>query len=396
MNKKMALVALIAVIVVLLVSFSNHNEKTGKTPATNFPYTTSCGTEEALPTGLSKEYKDGYIKMCQWLGEKIDELKPAQYKPMLFTGFHLPISYELYPYTNSADDIKFLDMLNELDVDVVGVGIRAPESHTSAQLERFDALFNEVRKRNLKLKIWYFGGAFNSKAEYIEKGYRATKDIIERWHPDYYTIVHEPTTQERAYNFEMSPEEWQEYIRKSGDIAKGIYPNVKTGVTVVNSASDIKYIDYFVQIPNLDNVGFDIYNTWGLCNDPICNGGNALEQKIDLIQSHGKKVWIEETWLSTQWKRPKTDPPQRFEGFDQSNRAIWDAKWMRFITYYAQKHNIEAVEPFFTNYFILYPDYDPYLNEEKYIKDYKKALYDGKRTPTFYELEDVIKEVKQK
>ena len=209
MNKKVLIIPII--IAVLAIAFiSIKQSRNPGMPVQNAG--TSCEAEHALPPGLSKEYEEGYIKMCHWLDKEIGELKPTQYKPMMFTGFHLPVSYELYPYTNSADDIKFLDVLTDLDVGVVGVGVRAPESHTQADLERLDALFNEVHKRGKKLKIWYFGGAYDDKQAYIDKGEQATKDIIERWHPDIFTIVHELATQEKAYRFDMSSAEWQAYI----------------------------------------------------------------------------------------------------------------------------------------------------------------------------------------
>lgn len=347
------------------------------------------------PSDLSSKYEEGYKEANNWLDEKLLEWKPAEHKPMKFVGFHLPLSYELRPYTDSSDDLKFLDMLDELDVDVIGVGAYISEDSQPEIIERGDILVNEIRKKNKELKVWHFGGVFGDKDEYIEHGCYGVEYIIRRWQPEYLSIVHEISNQQEPY---VTEEDWKEYIEVVANHAKNVAEdmgyNITTAVSLQANPSEIDFADHLVDIPDLDIIGFDIYNKWGLCED--CPGGNALEDKIDLIHSHKKEVWIEETWLSTQWDRPKTDPPKRFEGFDDPKRAHWDARWMWVITYYAQKHDVEAVEPFFTNYFILYPDYNPYEDEQRYVDDYKTALYEGRRTPTFYAFKDVIVEVKRK
>lgn len=354
--------------------------------------------EAVIPSNLSLPYENWYINTNSWEREKLVDWKPSEYKPMKFTGFHLPISY-MFLETDSDDDLKFLDMLDELDVDVIGVGVRAPEQYPEDALKRLDRFFDEVRKRDKELKIWYFGGTFNNKEAYLELQYRATKDIIERWHPDHYAVLHEPTTQEKYYEFDMSPEEWQAQIARCCEQAKKIDPAVKTSVTVLNNKKEIGFVDYFVKIPDLDVVGFDLYGVWGL--DEKSAEGDIVGEKIDLIHAHGKEVWMEEGWLSDHKEHPETNPPKRFEGFDDPKRAWMDSKWIRVIAYYAQNHNMEAIEPFFTNSFILYPGYDPTTYDgklkptQRYIHDFKTALYEGKRTPTFYAFKDVIKENKE-
>lgn len=344
--------------------------------------------EAAIPSSLSLPYETWYIDTNSWLCEKLVDWKPSEYKPMKFTGFHLPISYMVL-VTNSEDDLKFLEMLDELDVDVIGVGVRAPEQHPEDTLKRLDRFFDEVRKRNKELKIWYFGGTFNNKEAYLELQYRATKDIIERWHPDHYAVLHEPTTQEKYYEFDMSPEEWQAQIARCCEQAKKIDPDVKTSATVLNNKKEIGFVDYFVKIPDLDVVGFDLYGVWGL--DESSAEGDMVGDKIDLIRSHGKRVWIEETWI---------EPYNRFEGRYDAERAWWDSRWVKVITYYAQNHNVDLVEPFYSTQFILYPGYMACGEDDnpvpQYIHDFRTALSEGRRTPTFYAFKDVIREIKEK
>ena len=346
--------------------------------------------EHRLPSALSHEYEKYYKDANNWLDEKLIEWAPTEYKQMKFVASHLHIAADTAEFhvSNSDEDIKFLDMLDELGINVVGVTMRAPEHYSKSDLERYDKLFKEIRKREMALKIWYDDGIKGqSGEEYHELAYRATEYIIKRWHPDYYSIIHEPTVRERRYGFKMSKEVWLEHVERISDLAKHLDPNVTTIATVCNNERDVELVDYFVKIPSLDIVGFDIYYVWGIDEDSA--EGDIIGKKVDLIHSHGKRVWIEETWSSLQWSGRKRSP-----GFDDPERAWWDARWMRVITYYAQTHDIEAVEPFFTDRFILYPGYNPYANKQRFINDYKIALREGNRTKIFYAFKEVIEEVK--
>jgi len=60
-----------------------------------------------------------------------------------------------------------------------------------------------------------------------------------------------------------------------------------------------------------------------------------------------------------------------------------DSKWARMITYYALKHGVSLVCPFFTGKFVRYTDDPTAWNE---------ALLKGNRTPPFYEYQKLASE----
>jgi|GEM_PF-677882 len=344
-----------------------------------------CEPIKALPPDLSPDAEKWYIDTNKWLDEKLIEWKPtpseAQW-PVKFVGFHLPtIAKELFLATNSTDDLKHLDMLAELNVDIICIWMSAPEDYPQDQLARIDALINAIRSREMKVNIWYDGWA-STKEEYHAKAVRAAKYIISTWHPDYYTIIHEPSIRMGHQGWYMSRNEWKTHVEIICNLAKSLDSDVITTATVYNNQYDINYIDYFVQVSSLDIVGFDIYDRWGLDNGEI-------EQKINLIRDARKKVSIEETW---------PEPDNRFEGRYDPERAWWDSRWTRVITYFAQKHKVELVEPFYSTQFILYPGYMAASEDNKpipqYIHDFKTDLAEGRRTPTFCAYKKVIEEVK--
>lgn len=341
-----------------------------------------------LPSGLSPQVEEEYYRRNAWLEEKLVDWEPVEYKPMKFIGFHLPLSYHS-DKTSLSEDIEFLDMFDELGVDVVSVGI--PVDMPGALLEKLDTISVEVRGRGMELKIWYF--ALHDGRVGDEEKYNATKHIIERYHPDYYAILHEPKVEGSSAKKGL-----QEYVNKTCNLVKSIDPTVTTTVTLAPRHPD--YANYFVEIPELDIIGFDLYGLEVLKEDT--EEGREVVNTIELIHAHGKKIWIEEGWFSAQ--KTHTTSPQPIPGFECPNRTWFDAKWIEVITYYAQKHDIEAVEPFFTDKFILYPGYTTWKYDSskyppiqpipQYLQDFKTALAEGRRTPTFYSFKEVIEEVK--
>jgi|GEM_PF-2667294 len=400
MNKKILITIGILVIAVVLLVGCIQGPKPATTTTTTIA--TECGNNLCesgecdscpedceprcvLPSGLSPEAEKWYTEMSEWLDKKLVEWKPTEYKPMKFVIYHSHLSNKfLIPGTNSSDDLKFLDVADELGADMITIHVRAPEQYSEFELKRIDRVFSEIHKRNITLKIWYDGGMEDmTKEEYHELAYNSTEYIIKRWHPDYYSIIHEPATREWAYGFHMSKEEWQRHVSIICNLTKSLDPDVITTVTVINNEWEMKFIDYFVKISNLDIIGFDIYGNWGREDSVV--GLDIIGQKIDLIHSYGKKVSIEETWLSLAGYDG---------GFFDSKRAWWDLRWIKVITYYAQNHNVELIEPFYSTQFILYPDYVAYHDLPQYIDDYKTALHNERRTSPFCAYKDVIEEVK--
>jgi hypothetical protein len=346
-----------------------------------------------LPAGLSPEHRQAYLDMDKWLNEKLVEWKPKEYKPIHFIGFHLPLSVGVREQTNSDDDMKFLDMLLETGADIISVGITGnPEDLDKSLIDRYDKVFKEVRNKNKKLKIWFRSFIYSAKKK-PQKVLDATEYIIRRWHPDYYVITHEPKCESKE-----AMEYLKQWVGKACKLAKSIDPKVKTSVTAINYRKRLDCINYFVEIPELDIIGFDIYNTWGLGEDRP--GGNAIEEKIKLIHSKGKESWIEEFWLTTQWNKATPDPEDLCPGFNDPNRASWDSRFLRVMTYFAQKNNLLGIEPWFTSHFLTYPGHDEIWEFEgkkktttkRYLKDIRNALAEGKRTPAFYEFQKLIEE----
>lgn len=376
----------VTVLVVFLILFSSGcikpgitndvNQKTQPTaPVVQPAITISTISPEQVPV----EYRDNYLKVNAWLDKKLVEWKPSTIKPMQFAAYDLFASDDQFAKRNTAFDMRFLEVLEQTGSGIIVLYIR-PNSYFS-QKERYDAIINKIRKDGKKL---FIGARFDdvpmSFNEYDKQLADYTKNIISVIKPDYYGLVIELSTMERKHGFNASDEEWIQSIKKNSELSKQLSPGTKTAVG--GHKMELDFLQLASSIDTLDIIGFNIYDMSGI--DPDSFGylgkGDVVGNTIDLANLKGKETWVLETWvtdLSASKEKQKIGVQEFMEPID--------AKWVRVISYYAQRHNMKVVTPFFTGKFIAYTE-DPNV--------FMGSLNSENRTPVYQTYKDLIREFK--
>lgn len=333
-----------------------------------------------VPPDVPAEYRDQYIKIMFWLDQKEAEWKPSNQRHLQFAAYHVFASDNVFVRSNEKTDLEFLDVLEQTNSDIIVLYIR-PDSYFS-QKERYDTIINKIRKSGKKL---FIGARFDELKidirEYENELNDYTKNIIAEINPDYFGIVIEPMTMERRHNFEASDEEWVELVRNVSELSKKLNPNIKTAVA--GHKLELEFLRLASNIRNVDIVGFNIYGNDGIYSEYSGNlgKGDIVGDTIDYANSKGKETWILETWVAdiNAGRLIKMVSTQEYM------KPI-DAKWIQVITYYAMRHNMKAITPFYTGKFVIYTD-DPI--------EFEAALNNNNRTPTFQSYVNIIQEFKK-
>jgi hypothetical protein len=306
-----------------------------------------------------------------FLDEKTIAWKPSQYQPMDFAAYHVFASDDMFEKTNEDMDMKILEVLEETNCDIIVLYIR-PESYDEYQT-RYDTLINKIRADNKQL---YIGARFDEVAMslggYYQKLTTYTHDIIATIKPDYYGIVIEPETMETRHGFSATDEEWVSIIDPVAQLSKQLSPSTKTNVG--GHKEELGFLQLAADIAEIDIIGFNIYGTDGIYDEysGYLGLGDVVGNTIAAVKAKGKETWILETWAFF-------DP-------DLAMDEQIDAKWIRVLTYYAQKHSMQAIVPFFTGKFVYYGS-----NSVEFLT----ALQNGQRTASFYGYQSVIQEVRE-
>jgi len=304
----------------------------------------------------------------KWLDQKLIEWKPIGIPKISCGTYHVFASDNIFVKSNEAVDIKFLEMLEETNANLVVLYIRPDEFTT--QKTRYMRLINKIKSDGKEL---FVGIRFNdgplSFSEYDTLTQQYIYNVIDVIKPDYFGIVIEPTTMEDWHKFNATDEQWAQYIQKYSDLSKRLNPGIKTAVA--GHKKELNFLRLCADIPSLDIIGFNIYDRLGI--DQNLDKYTVAEDcsiAIDYINTKGKETWILETWTSY---KPTNDP----------SMIPYDVKWIRVMIYYAMNHNMKMYVPFFTGKFIVYTD-----NQS----DFETALYSNVRTPVFTEFQNIVME----
>ncbi len=309
-------------------------------------------------------------KLSAGIDKKLAEWRPASYEPMNFGAYHVFASDNVFVRSNAEIDQKMLDALLETGADTIVLYIR-PGSYFS-QKERYGALISKIRNSGKKL---FIGARFDDvKMDFSGYGNALenyTKSIIATVKPDYFGIVIEPMTMEQKYNFNATDGQWVALVDKIAKLSKQVSPSTKT--VAGGHKGELAFLRLASDVKDVDILGFDIYSVEGIY--PEYSGylgeGDVVGDAIDYVNLKGKETWMLETWTS-------------YISEKAMNENI-DAKWIRLMVYYAEKHNMKGIVPFFTGKFVYYGT-DPI--------EFKSALDRKQRTAAFYSYKSIIEEVR--
>jgi hypothetical protein len=330
--------------------------------------------------GVDKNYS---IEDKEWLDARINEWRPHTYSPLkfgvdtqIFIGMgELPTADKnLSSYAFSE---KLLPVFLELDLDTLRVGAvdDAWRSGNTEDIALSDQLMKQVKTSGKELFLAdtqhspYLLNHPVSWEEFQSLHLKRIAFFTERYNPDYYCVVVEPSVyHSHGVGGEMDPEKWVKQTEAAVNVVKRINRNIQTAVSVGPEAeNDRIYIQKVFAVKNLDIIGLEAYYPRDV---------EELEKLLNNIPDRqGKKLWITETWSGMPF------PYTQVEGKDRE-----DAKWVKAMTYFAQKYKFDGLLVWPFQYFVTYERFD---NTEEPV-DFSK------RTASFFAYRDLIKKVRAK
>lgn len=328
--------------------------------------------------GIDKNYS---IKDTTWLDTRINEWRPNTYYPMefgvdtqIFIGMG-ELTAEEKQLSSYAFSEKLLPVFLESDIDILRIGVMddAWQLNNTEEIALSDQLMKKIKAFGKKLFLAdtqhspYLLNHPVSWEEFQRIQLRRIEFFTMRYNPDYYCVVVEPS----IYHYygvkgEMDPEKWVEQTEAAVNLVKRLNRNIQTAVSViVGTENDRIYVQKVFGVKNLDIVGLEAYYPQDI---------EELEKLINNVPNRqGKKLWITETWSGMPF------PYTKVKGKD-----VEDAKWVKVMTYFAQKYRFDGLLVWPFQYFVTYERFD---NTEE-------AIDFSKRTASFFSYKEMIEEVR--
>jgi hypothetical protein len=334
--------------------------------------------------------QDAYKKL---LGQALDEVSkrtPEEARRRIEFGLNLFIAHEAWiEHMPQEVLIRAVDAFKEAGVDRVefNPGQFPWLDRDEATIAKYDAVVARVRQHGLKLALNPQYSAVKHKvdsfAEWRKRAVILYAELARRYHPDTFVVIHEPSTMASRLGAKVKMSDWVGFVRELARVVKENSPSTRIGAGGL--ASEQKYFDAFVHLPEVEVLTLDIYAVQEL---------KEYNRMIRVAQAAGKPVYIEETW------RPPYFHPQPGMTLETvmlknvGNREFQelDSRWLRVMTAYAQANGLEAITPVWMFALFSYIDGSGDLDDPTYNRSVIEAIMRGERTATFRTLQEMVRE----
>lgn len=227
---------------------------------------------------------------------------------------------------------------------------RNPEASPGI-LSIYDAMVDRIRLHNIDLGIWITYGALYYSADDLADWTTIATDMVEyivdRYEPEYMSIVHEPTTVSERLGETPTVGAWTTYMEDVSAAAAA------AGATRISASfiagTEGAYLTAAKVISDITDIALDIYSVASLAS-----GTTMAAEAI----AASKTVSIDETW------RPSFSP-EASESLDAA--AIQyighppfvelDVKWIRAMNKWADDNGVAGITPIWTQNFFAYGEW---------------------------------------
>jgi len=328
-------------------------------------------------------------RMNQVLDEMIAKTEASPKKTLIFS-FNLFYAHGAMIKGMPLETlIKTVDTMVEAGVRRVDInmGLFPWSVREESTIAKYDALVKHIRNHGLELAINpQYTPSTDGKMHFSEWQRKAVDmfaQVARRYHPEIFTVIHEPTTIAARFGERIRPHSWANFAQKAIRAVKRVSPNTKTSVGVLSWEKP--YFNAFLRLNDLDAVGIDIYNLRGMA---------VYDRMIKAAHAKGLPVHIEETWRNPYFdpRRDKTLEAKSARGIGEARYQELDVKWLTAMTRYANTRGLEAVTPFWMQAFFLYVDDEKGGGlEPGYNRRTAAAIMSGQRTETLNAYQALIK-----
>lgn len=270
--------------------------------------------------------------------------------------------------------ISYADALKELGAKRIDInpGLWPWSKHDEADIAKYDALVSHIKQIGLQL-AWnpaYFPQDLRvgALADYQKAALPIYAEMARRYKPDIFTVVHEPTTMTSRMGIQASPEEWRGFVEKAVQVVKEASPQTRVAAGAMHS--EMPYFETFAAMPGLDILTVDIYFLKAL---------PTFARMAELAHTHGKEVYMEETWRYTVLKAASGDGTAKRDVANQAYEDL-DIKWLQAMVLFANKYGLSAITPFWSTAFFTYLPESWDASDRHFLESVVQDIKAGKRT----------------
>lgn len=336
------------------------------------------------------EFRGNLTLACDYMLSTCSPNRPPQ--PGIQTG---PVSVDRWVAAVNA----WVDGMKEAGfagVDIV-IGFYPWGDSDKASLDKIEKAIERIRLDGLRLGFYAVPhGNFPDFESIAKASVNVWTMLAQRFRPEVFAVTHEPVAVGQYLTPHPTLEQYTEFVKRTAAAVKKVSPKTVVGAGVVpcTAPQELPYAQKWVTVPEMEFVAVDFYELRGF---------DRTNKAVAMAKAAGKRTFIEETWRVAYW-------PKEAEKQFPNNQLIWmaagigmekyhpvDAKWIEMAAVYAAAWGMDAISPFWSQTLFKYLKTDDWKETMAYGPEYnsalEKALLKGERSPLFYDVKKLIREL---
>ena len=304
------------------------------------------------------------------------------------------------PYFKASDIDLYVDALKAAGVTRIDIYVDSmayfnkTDSKDEAVVATYDTVIQHIHDQGLQLVLDpqydITNKAITTFAAYQAAALPVYATMAQKYHPDVFIAMHEPSTFEGRSGVKITPQQAASFVDQAAQIVKQNSPNTKIGA--YGLTTELPFVQAFAALPSVQIIGLDTYNS-----SPATF--STLDQIVQLAKNAGKQVFFAETW-----RLPAVDPSDKVSANQQNGKDIGDGQyesldklWMDTMALYASANGLTNLDYFWSPTFFWYnsPQSGSVSSlDYKYESQVVSALEAGTHTGTYDELSSLIQQYK--
>jgi len=333
---------------------------------------------------------DYHTLMHTALNFLLSEVAAEDKTPVEF-GANLMLAHEYWVAgVPTADLIRMVSALHELGVTRIDMNLGSfPWAFTPdiPTIVKYDAVIAKIRALGMRL-------AFNPQysATYWPMANLAAwqtaclafyEFVANRYEPDIFVVVHEPTTMATRLGGVITVQNWLDFAEATAAVVASASPSTQIGAGGL--AADQLHFEAFAGSASIDVLTLDIYS---LADMP------TFTEMVETANTAVKPVYIAETWRTPfATTTSGTAEEAAVEGVGDEDFVALDIKWLTALTQWARTLGLTEITAVWPQPFFRYMTIgEGSATDPTYTAAVLQALLRHQRTPAFKAYKDLIAE----
>jgi hypothetical protein len=377
-------VRLLFIVIAGLLGVAIAQQPQGQKPPFKWPFVIYQGCMDGARIHTVEAYyqcQDAYLDRL--IAEFEPQTKPG---PQLIFSCNFQFAHGRTISKISLETMKaWVDIMHDLGMERVDINPTPTVwiQHDRDSIAKYDNILAYIHQKGMQIAFnptTFAGEGVNSYEDWKRVACEMYAELARRYHPEIFSVMHEPFTFVWRIGKAPSPAEWRDFTEATVHVIKKESPETKCVTSFL--PHEMEVFQTLLKVPSLDGIGFNIFHQY--------DDFKTFDKMIQMTKNAGKFAYMAETQRTT--VALIDGKPEYGDDYGVGNSYLgqMDGKWMKAMTLYALSRRLDGMTIFWSFPLFTYDDEHPNAVNAQYYLNSEKAMLRGQRTAAYAAFRSLI------